>query len=241
MAEWDERAEDSSSGREPVCYLIGAGDFGNGIPRLREGDYVIAADAGLSACFDRGIPVNLVIGDFDSLGKVPGEENFSGKQGDAEEHPVVRRLPVEKDDTDMRAAFMEGCRRGYRRFVIYGGAGGKRPSHTMANIQLLSEMAEKNCSGEMFGEDVYYTVVRNGDLHFREGCKGDLSVFSLTDRSEGVTISGLKYSLKDAALTNRFPLGVSNSFTGQAADISVRNGLLLIVWEDSRLSSPAPH
>ena len=231
MAGWDDRAGGSSGEREPVCFLIGAGDFGNGKPQLFAGDYVIAADAGLSACLDREIPVNLVIGDFDSLGEVPEEKSRPRKNCNAGGRMTVLKLPVEKDDTDMRAAFLEGYRRGYRRFAIYGGAGGRRPSHTMANIQLLSEMAEKDCPGEMFGSDVYYTVVRNGTLQFSEDCAGDLSVFSLTDCSEGVTISGLKYSLKDAVLTNRFPLGVSNSFTGHAAEISVRNGILLIVWE----------
>ena len=49
----------------------------------------------------------------------------------------------------------------------------------------------------------------------------------------------MSYSLEDAALTARFPLGVSNSFTGEAAYVSVRRGMLIIYWQDDP-SLPMP-
>lgn len=54
-----------------------------------------------------------MLGDFDSLGKAP-------------KHPNVLQLPVEKDDTDTMFALKLGLEKGYRRFYIYGGLGGKR-------------------------------------------------------------------------------------------------------------------
>jgi len=51
-------------------------------------------------------------------------------------------------------------------------------------------------------------------------------------KAEGVCESGLLYGLENAELTPDFPLGVSNEFTGEAAEISVRNGLLLVAWTD---------
>ena len=44
-------------------------------------------------------------------------------------------------------------------------------------------------------------------------------------------ISGLYYPLKNGTLTPFFPLGVSNHFTGEEAEISVKNGTLLILWD----------
>ena len=212
--------------REPVCYIVGAGEFGDGRPELHSGDFLIAADAGWKACRERSLPVDLLIGDFDSMA-FPA--SLQGPEEGGE--PEVLRLPVEKDDTDMRAAVREGWKRGYRRFVLYGGAGGARTSHTLANIQLLAEIAEKGGAGCMIGRAARYTVIRNGSFFFPAGGSGDLSVFSLSDRSEGVTITGAKYLLQDAVLTNRFPLGVSNSFTGRAGAVSVREGTLLILEE----------
>ena len=49
----------------------------------------------------------------------------------------VRRLPVEKDDTDTLAAVKLGLERGCTDFWIYGGTGGKRLDHTLANLQTL--------------------------------------------------------------------------------------------------------
>ena len=58
------------------------------------------------------------------------------------------------------------------------------------------------------------------------------SVFSMSDVSEGVTISGAKYELKDAELTNTFALGVSNQFIrGNETQLIVENGTLLIIYE----------
>ena len=206
--------------KEPVCYLVGAGEFGGSGFEPGPRDLVIAADGGYAMLSARGIRTDLLIGDFDSL--TERQKEFQGE---------IRRLPVEKDDTDMRAAFLEGYRAGYRTYLIYGGTGGRRFSHTMANIQLLAEMAEKGACGEMFGAGTWHTVIKDGEINFPAGKTGDLSVFSLDDRSEGVSISGLKYALTDAALTNRFPLGVSNSFTGEPARVAVKRGCLLIVAE----------
>ena len=82
-----------------ICYVIGAGDFGDGPLEPGTEDLVIAGDGGFRHCRERGIRVDLAIGDFDSLGYRP-------------EAPEVVALVPEKDDTDMVAAVEEGIRRG---------------------------------------------------------------------------------------------------------------------------------
>ena len=49
--------------------------------------------------------------------------------------------------------------------------------------------------------------------------------------ASGVCIRGLKYPLEGGALTADFPLGVSNRFLGQESRISVREGVLLVMWD----------
>ena len=201
-----------------ICFIMGAGEYGERIPHPAGGDLLIAADGGYAVCRDRGLTPDLVLGDFDSLGYRP------------EDRPVIS-LPVVKDDTDMRAAVREGWQRGYRRFSLYGGAGGRRTSHTIANIQLLAEIADRGGQGEMIGAASRFTVIRNSTFVFGADAAGDLSVFSLSDRSEGVNIRGARYELTDAVLDNLFPLGVSNSFIGQSGEVSVHRGTLLILEE----------
>ena len=204
----------------PVCRIVGAGEMADSrILSLasKAGDYLIAADGGLDVLLQRGISPDLVIGDFDSLGRCP-----------AEWHPVV--LPCEKDDTDMLSALKCGLQKGYDTFLLYGGMGG-REDHTIANIQLLYYLASLHKTGYLIGRQNILTAIRNDSVCL-SGMQGFLSIFCAGDRAEGVTISGCKYNLTDGELTHLYPIGVSNEFTGQPAEISVKNGTLLIVMEN---------
>ena len=200
-----------------VCYIVGAGEFGDGLPCILSEDILIACDGGYAYCREKNLPVTLVVGDFDSLKYPP-------------EHPDVVRLKPEKDDTDTGWAVKEGWRRGYRKFVIYGGCGG-RISHTMANIQLLSWLAAEGGEGVLVGKNSWYRVICNSEICFGEEETGYLSVFCLSDRAEGVCETGLKYELDNAVLIKEYPVGVSNEFTGRKSRVSVRRGTLLLIKE----------
>lgn len=186
---------------------------------IPEGSYVIAADKGLLQLRARGAEPDLVVGDFDSLGYVP------------EARELVRH-PVEKDDTDMLLAVREGLRRGYRTFILYGGLGG-RLDHTLANIQTLAFLREHGARGLLIGEGTAVTLIENGTIRFPATAQGTLSVFCFGDRAEGVTETGLHYTLDNANLTNAFPLGVSNAFCGRGSEVSVQNGKLLLLWQST--------
>lgn len=201
-----------------VCFIVGAGVID---PALRlspaPDDLLIAADGGLPAVERMGLVPHLVIGDFDSLGRTPT-------------HPNTIVLPTEKDDTDMAAAVKLGLERGYRRFALYGGTGG-RLAHTLANLQLLDGLSRQNCRGFLVGEGTIATAVCSDTLSFPAHLSGFLSLFCMGDRAEGVSLTGLKYSLSDGTLTSDVPLGVSNEFTGVPARVTVRDGGLLALWQ----------
>ena len=72
-------------------------------------------------------------------------------------------------------------------------------------------------------------MIKDSEIEFPSKENGFISVFSLSDKSEGVTISGLKYEIENAELTNNFPLGVSNEYIGKPSKISVKKGILLII------------
>lgn len=202
--------------KKGICYIVGAGEnYGlNFIPRAE--DYVIAADAGFQALEQAHIAVDLAVGDFDTLHIVP-------------RHPNVICLDAEKDDTDMRAAVGEGIRAGYETFHIYCGMGG-RIEHTIANMQLLAELAQNGRQGFLFGRDTVITAIADRAMSFPEKASGYLSVFSHSERSEGVYLKGLKYELENAVLTNIYPLGISNEFIGVKSSVSVKKGTLMIIF-----------
>ena len=45
-----------------------------------------------------------------------------------------------------------------------------------------------------------------------------------------MTLTGTYYALDNATLSEEFPLGVSNHFTGEAATVSVADGSILVYW-----------
>lgn len=211
--------------KDGTCFIIGAGDLTvTGIDR-KEGDMCIAADGGYLYCKILGMEPDLVIGDMDSL-----EEGVRGEIDRLrEEAPEkVRVLPAEKDDTDMLAAIKEGLAAGYRQFCLYGALGG-RVEHTVANIQCLAYIKNHGAKGYLMDGNVMMTVIRDETVRFRESMEGYLSLFCLGERAEGVTIRGMKYLLDGAVLTNDFPVGISNEFTGEQGSVAVERGMLLIV------------
>jgi len=201
-----------------ICYIIGAGEMAEQLPVPAKEDLVIACDGGFRYCQEAGLQVDMIVGDFDSLGFLP-------------EHKCVIQLNPIKDETDTGWAIGEGIKRGYKEFVIYGGTGG-RLSHTVANIQLLTNIAELGCMGTLVRRDARYQVIKDTELSFDEREEGYLSVFCLGDKAEGVYEEGLKYSLQNAVLTKENPVGVSNEFIGKPSRVSVKNGTLLIICEN---------
>ena len=135
-----------------------------------------------------------------------------------------------KDDTDMLLAVKYGLSQGCRTFYLYGALGG-RLSHTLANLQVLYELCCQGCHGFLVGEDSIVTLIHDETACFSARCAGMLSVLAYGGAAEGVTIRGTKYEAPDVTLTPSYPIGVSNEFTAQAAEVCVRCGTLVLIWE----------
>ena len=210
------------------CILIGAGDFtyqsGESVA-VTEGDYVIAVDGGYTYCERLGIVPDLIVGDMDSLTDILQEKIEELARTDPEK---VIRLPCEKDDTDMRFAMKKGLEKGCQEFVLYGALGG-RLEHTIANIQCLLYLKEQGVKATIADEKYTVFLLKNETVSFAEESTGFFSLFALQKQASGVTIRGMKYPLEDVLLTEDFPLGISNEFIGEAAEITVREGTLLAI------------
>ncbi len=202
------------------CYIFGSADIADlsGLSEPSEEDIVIAADGGMEHLLKLGWRPDLFVGDMDSLSvQIP-------------DGVPIERYPSEKDDTDTGLAVKKGLALGCDSFLFYGCLGGAL-SHTIANIQLLTDLAGIGKTAVLLGDETEIYAVHNGSLTFGAERRGRISVFSVSDHSCGVTLSGLKYPLEDASLTNRFALGVSNEFIGNESKITVKKGNLIVILE----------
>lgn len=203
-----------------VCYIVCAAEMSADRFSPGEGDYIIAADAGIRHLQRLNVWPDLIVGDFDSLGHIPA-------------FPDVEVCPVEKDDTDSMIAIRRALDMGYTELRLFGALGGARLDHTLANVQSIAYARAHGAAAYLFGMGCALTAISGEALEFDARYSGDVSVFCHGANALGVHESGLHYSLDGAELTAFFPLGVSNSFTGSAAEISVEDGTLIVYWSDN--------
>ena len=201
-----------------ICYIVGAGDFvGSFTPDKT--DLVIAADGGYDALISHGIRCDLLVGDLDSIKEAPlGVE--------------LLRFPVENDETDAHLCYLEGVRRGYREFCLFGATGG-REDHTFAALSLLAYAKEHGHKITLCKGDTRIFVMQNEECTLSSRIGANLSVFAFGGDASGVFSEGLLYQLKGHTLTASFPLGVSNSFADDVATIRVEHGMILVFFDVS--------
>lgn len=201
------------------CVIVGGADIGDYArvkQYLREDDAVVFCDSGLKHMEALGVKPALIVGDFDS---------HCNPHLDVE--TIV--LPCEKDDTDTVFAIKTGLEKGYRHFYIYGGLGGKRSDHTIANLQSLLYLANRKARGWLFGENCVWTAIKNSSITLKG--EGNVAVFCFDGVARGVTLKGLKYELQNAEVTSDFPIGVSNSMAAEEATVEVTDGALLVMYD----------
>jgi len=186
-------------------------------------DYIICTDGGYDIALEHGIHPDLLLGDFDSV-----------KSSLPEDIETVRFNP-EKDFTDLDLALKYSYESGIDTVEIWGGIGG-RLDHTIANIQLLSSYCNKFKKLSMLdGRNKCFCITANSlekvTVPYENDCY--ISLFALSDEVN-VSASGVKYPLNNHSLKRIFPLGVSNEFTSDNAQISIENGTLLIVLSKNK-------
>ena len=180
-------------------------------------DLCIAADQGYHTAKALGERIDLLLGDFDSIGSVPRDEGVE-----------VQQVPAEKDYTDTQLAVEIALERGAEDIVIIGGLSG-RLDHTLSTLAILEDL---------YARGVYCTVTdgqnrarymkSTSTLIARSPYKY-LSLIAADEVVKGVDIEGCKYPLKKATLRRSHQFAVSNEITGNVAFIAMKKGGVFII------------
>ena len=195
---------------------------------IRPGDRVVAADGGSRHALAAGVTPHLVIGDLDSMSD-EGLQRLRDVGVD-----FVTSVP-DKDETDLELALMWAARQSEVTEIVVLGAFGGRPDQALANLLLLAHPALRDGSGSctaglqvlMVDRAWVVTLMRGGEQLDLQGCRGDrLSLIPLGGAAVGVTTAGLDFLLRDEVLAFGPARGVSNRMSGDAATVTLREGLL---------------
>lgn len=200
-----------------ACFIFGALPVEKLTVLPEKSDFVIAADKGVLTLEKFGVKPDIIIGDFDSLGYMPEGNTV--------------RLPVRKDKTDVGYAVDYAFEKGYREFFVYGAFGGLT-DHTAANLQICAGVSARGGRMYLLGDKQNAVCITDSKISLKGS--GRISVFAFGKKAAGVTLKGLDYNLDNAELSPYFPLGVSNGFSEETAEISVGDGTLLIIWDSAK-------
>jgi thiamine pyrophosphokinase len=188
---------------------------------LPDSAWVVAADSGLEHARRIGLPVDVVVGDLDS---VP-ERILKGFSGPVEHHPA------DKDHTDLQLALELVARHGHIDRLIVVGGGGGRLDHLLGNVAVLAAPAYAHLRVEwLTGAERVHVVWDHVELH---GHAGDVvSLMAIGGPALGVTTEGLQWPLRGARLDPSTSLGMSNVMQGAVATVNVSEGRLLTIQPD---------
>ena len=199
-----------------TAWLAGGGDFFAAGFKPQQNDIIIAVDAGYSYLQAMGIQPDCVVGDFDSLGDIPGDVD------------EIVRVPAKKDETDAQLAVNTAISRGADDIVIIASTDG-RFDHTLSLVCILEDLWDKKIPAHIVNGHNRVRFLRDsGVILVREGYKY-FSVIALDKRVKRVTVQGGEYPLVKKDILRGFQYAVSNEFEKNCALIEVGRGSVLII------------
>ncbi len=204
-------------------YIYGGGEIHAKLieEKPQDGDIVICADGGYSNAKELGVHINVLVGDFDSLGAIPQDVD------------EIVRVPERKNETDVQLAVRAAIERGADDIVIVGSTDG-RLDHTLSLLYILEDLWDKKIPAHIVnGKNRVRYIRDNGTIIVRSKYKY-FSVISLDKKAKGVTIEGGEYPLTKKDIDRGFQYAVSNEITKNAAMISVKKGAIYVIESRDR-------
>ncbi len=208
-----------------VVFIVSGGDLGDPAFLKRQAEEaapaaLIGADGGARYLEEAGLLPNLVVGDMDSLG------DDALVRYEARGCRIVRH-PARKDETDTELALREAFAMGPDEVWIWGALG-HRVDHTLANLSLLVQGAERGIEVRLVDDWCEVFLVRGRRV--LQGLQGQtVSLLPFGGEAAGITLRGFEYPLTKAAMTPRHPYGISNRLAAAEGVIEVEKGDLVAV------------
>lgn len=191
-------------------------------------DTVVCADSGLDTAYRLGMPVDYVMGDFDSASEEAVEHYRSG------ENAVQTKFvtyPSEKDATDTHIV-LDWVVEQLPTEIIILGATGRRLDHFLANVNILTKPLAYGIPASILDENNRIYLMDHSRVIHREEMFGKyISFIPFTEEVSAVYLRGFKYELNGQNLTIGDSIGVSNEM-GEGEDaalVEFGDGIFIVV------------
>ena len=182
---------------------------------------IIAADHGLTIADRLGLPLDYIVGDFDSV-----PEQLLMKYREA--LVPIKTYPTEKDKTDTQIA-LELALKAKPVAIDMVGATGSRLDHTLANLHLLLLPLQLKVEAFLLDEHNRVSLKQGGFTLSRDEQYGEfVSLLPFTEVVKDVTLTGFKYPLEKATLYSGSSIGISNELVAEEGRVEFQEGILVV-------------
>jgi thiamine pyrophosphokinase len=184
--------------------------------RAEDGDLVVAADSGYLNAQKLDAKIDLLVGDFDSIEKIPDDVG------------EIFRVPAEKNETDTQLAVELALGRGADEIIIVGSTSG-RFDHAASLLAILEDLWDKRIPAIVVNGHNRVRFLRNSGVIILRSRYKYFSLVALDEKVKGVSIEGAKYPLKNKEILRREQFAISNEIVKNCALITVRKGAVYVV------------
>lgn len=182
---------------------------------------IIAVDRGLMAADRINLPIDYIVGDFDS---VPHDIL---KQYEDKSVPI-KTFPAEKDKTDTEIAIELALMNNPERIDIIG-ATGSRLDHVLANIHLLLLPMQLGVDAYILDLNNKIYLKKDDFIIQRKKQYGNyVSLMPFSGKVSGLTMIGFKYPLKSVMLSPGSSLCVSNEIKAEEGIVEFTEGMVIV-------------
>ena len=190
-------------------------------------DKCIAVDGGLRIADQLQVPVDYIVGDFDTI-EASILDKYKEKSILKEHGTKIIEFQPEKDDTDSEIAIRLALTLEPKEIIIFGGTG-TRLDHTMANIHLLKLALDKNIKATIIDScNKIYLINQACHLEKSKVSGNYISLLPLTTTVTGITLKGFKYPLYQKTIEIGTSLCISNEIVEDIATIEFDKGILIV-------------
>ncbi|MFC2729700.1 MAG: thiamine diphosphokinase [Centipeda sp. (in: firmicutes)] len=183
---------------------------------------ILAIDRGVNICYALKLPPVHLIGDGDSASKAAW--TWAETQG-----AQVHSFPPKKDFTDTELTLHIAAERFARPLIILTGAFGGRLDHLMSTAAVAAH-ADISCVLADECETLFYLHAGESLTVTCDTPPRAISLLPFTEECTGVTTHGLYWELRDACITNRASLAISNVLarenTKKTFAVYIKSGVL---------------
>ena len=182
---------------------------------LHNAEQIICCDGATQSLLNMGLKPNFIIGDLDSISEEIKKQFAS-----------ILLYRAEQETNDLTKA-VQFCWENNRKEITILGATGKREDHTLGNLSLLTDYAEKVNVQLLTDDGVFIPLLKTSVLESYPG--EQVSIFSLNSETL-FTFHNLLYPVENRKLTSWWQASLNEAETDNFT-ISFDKGKVLVFRE----------